>query len=47
MQKKRILELNQAIDVGFQQLQSGQKINAQDVYQRLKQKIEHMRDEKK
>ncbi len=39
LQKQRISQLNQSIDIGLQQLGKGQKVNAKDAYQRLKQKI--------
>lgn len=39
LQKQRINQLNDAIDIGLQQLKKGQKVNAKDAYNRLKQKI--------
>lgn len=39
LQKQRIDRLNQAIDIGLNQLNKGQKINAKEAYQRLKKKI--------
>jgi antitoxin ParD1/3/4 len=41
LQAHRVTQLNQAINVGMQQLKKGQKANAKEAYQRLKQKIEH------
>lgn len=34
-----LTNLNQAVDVGLQQLKEGQKVNAMNAYKRLKQKI--------
>lgn len=42
LQAHRVAQLNQAIDVGLQQLKKGQKVNAKDAYKRLKQKIENI-----
>lgn len=39
LQTQRIKQLNQAIDVGLQQLNTNQKIPAQESYGRLKNKI--------
>lgn len=39
LQKQRINQLNDAIDIGLQQLKKGQKVNAKDAYNRLKHKI--------
>ena len=39
LQKKRVEQLNQAIDAGLMQLQKGQGINAKEVYKRLQKKI--------
>ena len=39
LQTQRIKQLNQAIDVGTQQLNAGQKIPARESYARLKNKI--------
>lgn len=39
LQKQRINQLNQAIDVGLMQLQSGERVPASEVYARLKGKI--------
>lgn len=44
LQAHRISQLNQAIDVGLQQLKKGQKVNAKDAYKRLKQKIERAKE---
>jgi hypothetical protein len=41
IQKQRIDQLNQAIEVGLTQLRSRQKIPASESYQRLKQKIKN------
>lgn len=40
MQKQRINQLNQAIEVGLMQLESGSKVPAPEAYQRLKGKIQ-------
>lgn len=45
LQTKRIKQLNQAIDTGLQQLNSGQKIPAQESYNRLKKKIDKIAKE--
>jgi len=39
VQKKRMEQLNQAIDEGLVQLKQGQGIKAEQVYQRLKKKV--------
>jgi antitoxin ParD1/3/4 len=39
LQKQRIQQLNQAIEVGLTQLQSGNKIPAVESYERLKKKL--------
>jgi len=39
LQKQRIAQLNQAIEIGLTQLKSGNKISASDSYHRLKEKI--------
>ncbi len=39
LQNQRIKQLNQAIDIGLQQLDAGQKIPARESYDRMKQKI--------
>lgn len=39
LQKQRIDQLNQAIDIGLEQLKKGQKVSAKEAYQRLKKKI--------
>ena len=46
LQKQRINQLNQAIEVGMQQLDSGQKIEADDSYKRLKSKIDKVAKKK-
>ncbi len=40
LQAQRINQLNQAIDVGLQQLSAGKKIPANESYARLKKKID-------
>lgn len=40
LQKQRINQLNQAIEVGLQQLTNGDKLPAQDVHNRMKTKID-------
>ena len=40
LQAKRIKDLNQAIELGLQQLNSGKKISAKESYDRLKNKID-------
>lgn len=47
LQAQRIKQLNQAIDVGLQQLNSGNKIPAKESYNRLKNKIEKIAKDKK
>lgn len=42
LQNQWIVQLNQALEVGLQQLKVGQKTKAKDAYKRLKQKIERM-----
>ena len=39
LQAQRINQLNQAIDLGLQQLNSGQKIPARESFDRMKKKI--------
>lgn len=39
LQAQRIKQLNQAIDVGMQQLNSGKKIPARESFDRMKKKI--------
>ena len=39
LQNQRIKQLNQAIDIGLQQLNAGKKIPAHESYNRMKQKI--------
>jgi antitoxin ParD1/3/4 len=43
LQNRQIQQLNRAIDVGLQQLNSGKKILAKNCYQRLKQKVSAMK----
>jgi antitoxin ParD1/3/4 len=45
LQTQRIKQLNQAIDVGLQQLKSGKRIPAQESYDRLKKKIDKIAKE--
>jgi antitoxin ParD1/3/4 len=40
LQTQRIKQLNQAIDVGLQQLNNGKKTPAKETYDRLKNKID-------
>lgn len=47
LQAQRIKQLNQAIDVGLQQLNSSNKISAKESYHRLKNKIDKIAKEKK
>ena len=47
LQTQRIKQLNQAIDVGLQQLSNGNKIPAQESYNRLKKKIDKIAKESK
>ena len=46
LQKQRIDQLNQAIDIGLTQLKSGDKLSAPESYQRLKKKIKRTAKEK-
>ena len=39
LQNQRIQQLNQAIDIGLQQLNAGKKVPAHESYNRMKQKI--------
>lgn len=41
LQKQRIDQLNQAINIGLTQLKSGNKVSASESYQRLKEKIKN------
>jgi len=47
LQAQRINQLNQAIEVGLQQLNSGKKIMAKESYHRLKNKIDKIAKETK
>jgi antitoxin ParD1/3/4 len=47
LQAQRINQLNQAIDVGLQQLNSGQKIPARESFDRMKKKIDKIAKEAK
>jgi antitoxin ParD1/3/4 len=40
LQTQRINQLNEAIEVGLQQLKSGKKISAKESYNRMKNKID-------
>ena len=40
LQKQRLQQLNQAIDIGLNELKTNKKILAQESYQRLSQKID-------
>ena len=42
LQKQRVDQLNQAIDIGLAQLKAGRKIPASESYQRLNKKIKNM-----
>jgi antitoxin ParD1/3/4 len=39
LQNQRIQQLNQAIDIGLQQLNAGKKIPAHEIHNRMQQKI--------
>lgn len=39
LQRHRIEQLNQSIEIGLSQLQAGKKVSAKEAYQRLKKKI--------
>jgi len=43
LHQKRLEQLNQAIDVGLNQLKKGQGIKADDVYGRLQKKIKSLK----
>lgn len=47
LQAQRIQQLNQAIDVGLQQLNSGKKISAGESFERMKMKIDKISKEGK
>jgi len=47
LQTQRINQLNQAIDVGLQQLNKGQKIPAHETFDRMKKKINKIAKEGK
>jgi len=47
IQNQRIKQLNHAIDVGLQQLNTGRKVPAHESYKRLKQKIDKLAQDKK
>jgi antitoxin ParD1/3/4 len=42
LQKQRLQQLNQAIDIGLNELKANKKIPAQKSYQRLSQKIDRI-----
>ncbi len=42
MQKQRVDQLNQAIEIGLLQLKSGEKSDAKESYKRLSNKIKNM-----
>lgn len=42
LQNQRIKQLNQAIDIGLKQLETGKKIPSHDSYNRMAQKIDKM-----
>ena len=47
LQAQRINQLNQAIDVGLQQLNTGKKISVRDSFDRMKKKIDKIAKEGK
>ena len=47
LQTQRINQLNQAMDIGLQQLSSGKKISANESYNRMKKKIDKIAKESK
>jgi antitoxin ParD1/3/4 len=47
LQAQRISQLNQAIEIGLEQLNAGNKISAKDSYKRLKKKIDTIAKERK
>lgn len=40
LQKQRIAQLNQAIDIGMEQLQQGQRVNGKLSYEKMKRKVD-------
>lgn len=46
VQKQRINQLNAAIDIGLNQLDEGQRINAKEAYERQKTKIKNIKQKK-
>ena len=42
LQNQRIQQLNQAIDIGLEQLSAGKKISAHESYNRMTQKIDKL-----
>ncbi|WP_412755012.1 type II toxin-antitoxin system ParD family antitoxin [Legionella pneumophila] len=47
LQNQRIKQLNQAIDIGLQQLNAGKKVPAHESYNRMKQKINKLAQDAK
>ena len=47
IQNQHIKQLNQAIDIGLQQLNAGKKVTAHEVYERMKQKIDKLAEDSK
>lgn len=47
LQNQRIKQLNQAIDIGLQQLNVGKKVPAHESYNRMKQKINKLAKDNK
>ncbi|HAT9776953.1 TPA: type II toxin-antitoxin system ParD family antitoxin [Legionella pneumophila subsp. pneumophila] len=47
LQNQRIKQLNQAIDIGLQQLNAGKKVPAHESYNRMKQKINKLAKDNK
>ena len=47
LQNQRIKQLNQAIDIGLQQLNIGKKVPAHEVYKRMNQKIDKLAKDSK
>jgi antitoxin ParD1/3/4 len=47
LQNQRIKQLNQAIDIGLQQLNAGEKVPSYDVYNSMNQKIDKLAKGKK
>ena len=47
LQKQRIQQLNQAIEVGLSQIDAGKMVSSKDSYERIKKKIEGIAARKK